>query len=68
MYNDKVNTNLHLISACYCKSVEVDYQPDGQTTFFSPEDGSSPFPVHTKLSVGFVEDRILTKSDITDGA
>ena len=57
------NTKLNLISACYCTGVSVDYAPDGQPSFF--DDGS---PVHTKLTVEFVEDRILTKSDIEAGA
>ena len=63
MHRGEVNTNLNLISACYCNSVDVDYAPDGQPSFF--EDGQ---PVHTKLTVGFVEDRILTKNDIIQGA
>ena len=57
MHNGEVNTKLNLISACYCTNVDVDYAPDGQPSFF--EDGS---PVHIKLTVDFVEDRILTKS------
>ena len=63
MYNNQVNPNLNLISACYCTGVEVDYAPDGQPSFFP--DGS---PVHTKLTVNFTEDRILTKDDIIQGA
>jgi len=63
MHRGQVNTNLNLISACYCNSVDVDYAPDGQPTFFP--DGQ---PVHTRLTVGFVEDRILTKNDIIQGA
>ena len=63
MHRGDVNTKLNLISACYCTGVQVDYAPDGQPSFF--DDGS---PVHTKLSVEFVEDRILTKSDIEAGA
>ena len=63
MHRGDVNTNLNLISACYCTGVSVDYAPDGQPSFF--DDGS---PVHTKLTVEFVEDRILTKSDIEAGA
>ena len=69
MYKDRVHPNLHLISAAYCKNVEVDYQPDGQTSFLNEgKDGTGPFPAHTKLSVSFVEDRIITKSDISAGA
>ena len=63
MHRGEVNTNLNLISACYCNDVSVDYAPDGQPTFF--DDGQ---PVHTKLTVSFVEDRILTKNDIMAGA
>ena len=63
MHRGEVNSNLNLISACYCTGVSVDYAPDGQPSFF--DDGS---PVHTKLTVEFVEDRILTKSDIEAGA
>ena len=63
MNKGEVNTNLNLISACYCQSVDVDYAPDGEPRFF--EDGQ---PVHTRLSVGFIEDRILTKDDIIQGA
>ena len=63
MHRGDVTTKLNLISACYCTGVSVDYAPDGQPSFFA--DGS---PVHTKLTVEFVEDRILTKSDIEAGA
>ena len=63
MHRGEVNSNLNLISACYCKSVDVDYAPESQPSFF--DDGQ---PVHTKLSLQFVEDRILTKNDIMAGA
>ena len=63
MHRGEVNPHLNLISACYCNGVDVDYAPDGEPRFF--EDGQ---PVHTKLSVSFVEDRILTKNDIIEGA
>ena len=63
MHRGKENTNLNKISACYCQGVDVDYAPDGEPRFF--EDGQ---PVHTKLSVSFIEDRIITKNDIIEGA
>ena len=63
MHKGEVNENLNLISACYCKSVDVDYAPESQPSFF--DDGQ---PVHTKLTLEFVEDRILTKNDILAGA
>tara|TARA_B100000212_G_scaffold342364_1_gene329086 strand:+ start:404 stop:1429 length:1026 start_codon:yes stop_codon:yes gene_type:complete len=64
MYNGEKNSHLNQISACYCTDVEVDYSPDGQATFFE----GTGIPVHTKLTVQFIEDRILTKQDIVDGA
>ena len=63
MNRGEVNPHLNLISACYCQGVDVDYAPDGEPRFF--EDGQ---PVHTRLSVSFVEDRIITKNDIIEGA
>ena len=63
MNRGEVNPHLNLISACYCQGVDVDYAPDGEPRFF--EDGQ---PVHTRLSVSFVEDRIITKKDIVEGA
>ena len=63
MYNGEENQHLHKIGACYCTDVSVDYSPDGQFTTF--EGGQ---PVHTKLTVSFLEDRIITKADIERGA
>ena len=63
MYHNGENPHLHKIGACFCTSVDVDYSPDGQFTTFP-----SGQPVHTRLSVSFLEDRILTKRDIEAGA
>ena len=63
MYNNGENPHLHKIGACFCTDVQVDYSPDGQFTTF--ESGQ---PVHTRLSVSFLEDRIVTKRDIEAGA
>ena len=69
MYNNGVNPHLNRIGACYCTDVQVDYAPDGQYTTFDGEikDGGG-FPVHTKMTVSMLEDRILTKRDIEAGA
>tara|TARA_E500000081_G_scaffold149946_1_gene177689 strand:- start:2461 stop:3543 length:1083 start_codon:yes stop_codon:yes gene_type:complete len=61
MFNSKENPHLHKIGACFCTDVEVDFSPDGQWSTFATGQ-----PVHTKLTVNFVEDRILTKGDIGD--
>ena len=63
MYNNGENPHLNKIGACYCQDVNVDYAPDGQFTAF--ENG---MPVHTKMTVTMLEDRIITKQDIEAGA
>ena len=63
MYNNGKNPHLHKIGACFCTDVSVDYSPDGQFTTF--ESGQ---PVHTRLTVSFLEDRIITKRDVEAGA
>ena len=63
MHKTSENTHLHRIGACFCTDVQVDYSPDGQFSTF--ETGQ---PVHTRLSVSFLEDRIVTKRDIEAGA
>jgi len=69
MYNNGENPHLNKIGACYCKDVQVDYAPDGQyTTFGGAVTEGGGHPVHTKMSVTMLEDRILTKRDIEAGA
>ena len=63
MYKSAENSHLHKIGACFCTDVQVDYSPDGQFSTF--ESGQ---PVHTRLTVSFLEDRIVTKRDIEAGA
>ena len=63
MYNNGENKHLNKIGACYCEDVQIDYAPDGQFTTF--ENG---MPVHTKMTVTMLEDRIITKQDIEAGA
>ena len=65
MNRGKENTSLNKISACYCQGVDVDYAPDGEPRFFEGDEG---YPVHTRLSVNFIEDRIITKNDVVQGA
>ena len=68
MYNNGESPHLNKIGACYCKDVQVDYAPDGQyTTFGGAVTEGGGHPVHTKMSVTMLEDRILTKRDIEAG-
>ena len=69
MYNNGENPHLNKIGACYCTDVQVDYAPDGQFTTFGGEiTKGGGVPVHTKLTVSMLEDRIITKTDIEAGA
>ena len=69
MYNNGENPHLNKIGACYCTDVQVDYAPDGQfTTFGGKVTEGGGVPVHTKLTVSMLEDRIITKQDIEQGA
>ena len=69
MYNNGENPHLNKIGACFCTDVQVDYAPDGQfTTFDGAVTQGGGVPVHTKLNVKMIEDRILTKKDIEAGA
>lgn len=62
MHNGGTNDYLNKIASCYCTKVDVDYGPEGQTSFF--QNGA---PVHYKLSLSFVEDQYITKDDIARG-
>ena len=69
MYNNGENPSLNKIGACFCTDVQVDYAPDGQfTTFDGAVTEGGGVPVHTKLTVSMLEDRIITKRDIEEGA
>ena len=69
MYNNGENPSLNKIGACFCTDVQVDYAPDGQFTTFDGEvSEGGGVPVHTKLTVSMLEDRIITKRDIEEGA
>ena len=69
MYNNGDNPHLNKIGACYCTDVQVDYAPDGQFTTFDGElSEGGGVPVHTKMTVSMLEDRIITKQDIEAGA
>ena len=69
MYNGEENIHLNKVGPSFCTSVDVDYAPDGQFTTFGGEmkQGGGQ-PVHTKMTVNFLEDRIVTKQDIEAGA
>ena len=61
MYKDGPNTHLNDIGHCALRTVEVSY---GSDRFVSYEGG---YPQTTKLTLGFTEMDIITRSMIEDG-
>jgi hypothetical protein len=60
-YKNKQNTNVHRIAECVLENINVDYAPNGWSTF---NDGSA---VQTRLSLQFKEIEIIDKTKIEQG-
>jgi hypothetical protein len=60
-YKNKENTNVHKIGKCVLENINVDYAPNGWSTF---NDGS---PVQTRLTLQFKEIEIIDKTKIEQG-
>lgn len=61
LYNGAENPNVHKIEECVLQNINVDYAPNGWSTF---NDGS---PVQTRLTLQFLETVIIDKKKITEG-
>lgn len=61
LYNGRENTNVHKITECVLRNINVDYAPMGWSTF---DDGN---PVQTKLTLQFQETEIVDKTRIKQG-
>ncbi len=61
LYNGQENTNVHKITECVLRNVNVDYAPMGWSTF---DDGN---PVQTRLTLQFQETEIVDKTRINQG-
>lgn len=60
-YKGSQNSNVHRIGKCVLENINVDYAPNGWSTF---NDGS---PVQTKLTLQFKEIEIIDKTKIQEG-
>ena len=60
-YKNKMNENVHRIGKCVLENINVDYAPNGWSTF---NDGS---PVQTRLTLQFKEIEIIDKRKINEG-
>jgi hypothetical protein len=61
LYNGAENPNVHKIEECVLSDINVDYAPNGWSTF---NDGA---PVQTKLTLQFIETVIIDKKKIKEG-
>ena len=57
----KINDNVHKVSTCILQSMNIDYAPNGWSTF---EDGK---PVQTRMVLQFEETEIITKERAVQG-
>lgn len=64
-HNGKVNPNIPKISTCVLTGIDVDYAPNGWSSYEVPGQsasmGGTGMPVATRLSLSFTETQIVTK-------
>jgi hypothetical protein len=58
LFNGQINSNIHQIGTCVLQNVNVDYAPNGWSTF------GNGMPTHIKMSLQFMETEIVTKQRI----
>lgn len=61
LYNGAENPNVHKIEECVLTNINVDYAPNGWSTF---NDGA---PVQTRLTLQFLETVVIDKKKIEEG-
>lgn len=67
-YNGKINENIPKISTCVMTTLDVDYAPNGFSAYetdtgLTPSWGGTGMPVAIRLSLGFMETEVMTKSN-----
>jgi hypothetical protein len=69
-YNGAINPNIPPISTCVLETIDIDYAPDGFSTYEVPgqttaSPGETGMPVAIKLTLQFKETEILTKDNFS---
>ena len=67
-YNGKINENIPKISTCVMTILDADYAPNGFSAYetdtgLTPSMGGTGMPVAIRLSLGFMETEVMTKSN-----
>ena len=70
-YNGSVNPNIPPISTCVLTQIDLDYAPNGFSTYektgqFKAKMGGTGMPVAIRLSLEFMETEILTKANFNN--
>ena len=73
MYNGKENPNIPKVSTCVLESIDIDYAPNGFSTYEvpgqnTPTPGGTGTPVGVRMSLQFKETEILTKANFASDA
>jgi hypothetical protein len=68
MFKGQVNSNIHKIGTCVLTGINVDYAPNGWTTFGGqPGETGAGFPTQSRLTLQFMETEIVTKQRTMEG-
>lgn len=70
-YNGKINPNIPKITTCVLTSLQTDYAPNGYHAYEvpgrnEPEFGGTGTPVGIRLTMNFMETRVMTKMDFEE--
>ena len=70
-YNGKINPNIPKLTTCVLTSLQTDYAPNGYHAYEvpgrnEPEFGGTGTPVGIRLTMNFMETRVMTKMDFEE--
>ena len=61
LFNGQINPNVHQVGTCVLQNVNVDYAPNGWSTF------GNGMPTHIRMTLQFMETEIVTKQRVDEG-
>lgn len=67
MYQGNPNEKIHKIGTCVLTNINIDYAPNGWSTFGGSQLTGGGSPVQTRLTLQFQETEIVTKERVNEG-
>jgi hypothetical protein len=61
LFDGQINKNVHQVGTCVLQNVNVDYAPNGWSTF------TNGMPTHIRMTLQFMETEIVTKQRVDEG-